>query len=132
MRTVVTETRLVSGALVRVVVVWVVGRRVAVTVTRVVVDRRAGARSVRTVGHRVAAEQAHVAQRTENGTAAGRPVRLAVQRVSDSAMSGEGKTRLGVVVQRSGVLGLGGVVVAVQMVVGREARRVLDAAGHAG
>lgn len=128
MRTVVTETRLVSGALVRSVVV--VRWRVEMRVTRVV-GGRARTRRVGTVGYRVAAEQAHVAQRTEHRTAAGRPVRVAVRRVGCETRSGHGKTRLDVVVEGGGMLGFGNVVVAVQVVVGREARRVLDAAWHA-
>lgn len=129
-RAVVAQTRLVGGTFMRVVVVR---RRVSVTVavTRVV-HWRAGTRGVGAVGHRVAAHQAHVAQGTKHGTAAGRPVGVAVRRVGRGARSRERQTRLGIVVERSGVLRLGGVVVTVQVIVGREARRVLHAAWDAG
>ena len=129
-RAMVAHSRLMSGTLVGVVVV---GRRVTVTVTRVV-DWRSWTGSVRTVGHRVATKEAHVAQRTKDGTAAGSPVRVAVS-------SGMRCTRGGcerqtgpaeIIVERCGVLGLGGVVVTVKVVIGREARRVLDAAWDAG
>ncbi len=126
---VVTETRLMRGALVG---AMVVRRREAVGVAAVE-DGGAGTRSVRAVGDGVAAEQAHVAQRAEYGAAARGPVGVAVRREGRGAGGCERQTRgLGVVVQGSGMLRLGGVVVAVQVVVGREARRVFDAARHAG
>lgn len=133
-RAMVAHSRLMSGTLVGVVVV---GRRVTVSVTvsvTRVVDWRSRTGSVRTVGHRVATKEAHVAQRTKDGTAAGSPVRVAMS-------SGMRCTRGGcerqtgpaeIIVERCGVIGLGGVVVAVKVVIGREARRVLDAVWDAG
>lgn len=105
---------------------------VAVSTVSAVMRGRARTRSVGAVGHRIATEQAHVAQRTENGTAAGRPMLVSVggRRMSGTAESSERKTRLGVIMEGSSVFGFRVVVVAVQMVIRREARRVFDAAGH--
>lgn len=126
--TVMAQSRLVRWALMHMVVV---GGRVTVAISvTAVVHWRARTRWIGTVRHRVPTKQAHVTQGAKHGAAAGSPVRVSLRGERGGTRAGSRKTGLEVIVQGR-VLRFGSVIVPVQMVIGREAGRVLDAARYA-